>query len=226
MKDLLRRARVVARKSHLKMFTLSFGRLRACWWRESAPANRTTRLEGLKHSPPLHATHLTEMVSGLRGLSGRYVMYGDIYSEYAHKGLERYVFGTMSPYTTYPPSICWVVTKHNNRSDRPTDLRKKDWIEQPIVLAPTKLKSAAPSCWDHFSGKGLLYAMGKITFEKNVPSSLFSGITCRSRVASKWFSRQCLHAQLCLKVFPNKMAAANFLWLHFLNNRSSILSFF
>ena len=25
---------------------------------------------------------------------------------------------------------------------------------------------------------------------------------------------------------PNKMAAANFLWLHFLNNRSSIQSFF
>ena len=33
-----------------------------------------------------------------------------------------------------------------------TDL-KKDWIEQPIVLAPTKLKPAAPSCWDHFRGK-------------------------------------------------------------------------
>ena len=25
---------------------------------------------------------------------------------------------------------------------------------------------------------------------------------------------------------PNKMAAANFIWLHFLNNRSSIQSFF
>ena len=34
--------------------------------RESAPANRATRLEGLKHSPPLHATHLTGTVSGLR----------------------------------------------------------------------------------------------------------------------------------------------------------------
>ena len=38
-------------------------------WREGAPANRATRLEGLKHSPPLHATHLTGTVSGLRGLS-------------------------------------------------------------------------------------------------------------------------------------------------------------
>ena len=38
-------------------------------WREGAPANRATRLEGLKHSPPLHATHLTGTVSGLRVLS-------------------------------------------------------------------------------------------------------------------------------------------------------------
>ena len=38
-------------------------------WREGAPANRATRLEGLKHSPPLHATHLTGTVSGLRELS-------------------------------------------------------------------------------------------------------------------------------------------------------------
>ena len=32
-------------------------------------------------------------------------------------------------------------------------ISKKDWIEQPIVLAPTKLKPAAPSCWYHFRGK-------------------------------------------------------------------------
>ena len=38
-------------------------------WREGAPANRATRLEGLKHSPPLHATHLTGTVSELRELS-------------------------------------------------------------------------------------------------------------------------------------------------------------
>ena len=31
--------------------------------------------------------------------------------------------------------------------------QKKDWIEQPIVLAPTKLKPAAQSCWDHFRAK-------------------------------------------------------------------------
>ena len=36
-------------------------------WREGAPANRATRLEGLAHCPPLHATHLTGTVSGLRG---------------------------------------------------------------------------------------------------------------------------------------------------------------
>ena len=28
-------------------------------WREGAPANRASRLEGLTHSPPLHATHPT-----------------------------------------------------------------------------------------------------------------------------------------------------------------------
>jgi len=31
-------------------------------WKEGAPANRATRLEGLTHSPPLHATHLTGTV--------------------------------------------------------------------------------------------------------------------------------------------------------------------
>ena len=38
-------------------------------WSEGAPANRATRLEGLKHSPPLHATHVTGTVSGLSELS-------------------------------------------------------------------------------------------------------------------------------------------------------------
>ena len=38
-------------------------------WREDPPANRATRLEGLTHSPPLNATHLTWTVSGLRELS-------------------------------------------------------------------------------------------------------------------------------------------------------------
>ena len=32
-------------------------------WREGAPANQATRLGGLKHSPPLHASHLGEIVS-------------------------------------------------------------------------------------------------------------------------------------------------------------------
>ena len=32
-------------------------------WREGAPANRATRIGGLKHSPPLHASHLGEIVS-------------------------------------------------------------------------------------------------------------------------------------------------------------------
>ena len=38
-------------------------------WREGAPANRATRLEGLTHSSRLHATHLTETVSEMCGLS-------------------------------------------------------------------------------------------------------------------------------------------------------------
>ena len=37
--------------------------------REVAPANRATRLEGLKQSPPLLVTHLTGTVSELRELS-------------------------------------------------------------------------------------------------------------------------------------------------------------
>ena len=38
-------------------------------WREGTLANRATWLEGLTHSPPLHATHLTETVSEMSGLS-------------------------------------------------------------------------------------------------------------------------------------------------------------
>ena len=38
-------------------------------WKEGAPANRATRLEGLTHSPPLHTTHLTETVSEMCELS-------------------------------------------------------------------------------------------------------------------------------------------------------------
>ena len=38
-------------------------------WKEGAPANRATRVEGLKHSRPLHGTHLTGTVSGLGELS-------------------------------------------------------------------------------------------------------------------------------------------------------------
>ena len=34
-------------------------------WRRGAPANRATRVGGLKHSTPLHATHLSGIVSRL-----------------------------------------------------------------------------------------------------------------------------------------------------------------
>ena len=43
---------------------------------------------------------------------------------------------------------------HKHRSKQ----RKKGWIEQTIVLAPTKLKPAVQSCWAHFRGKA---TMGK-----------------------------------------------------------------
>ena len=48
------------------MFTSEFKGLFT--WREGAPANQATRLEGLKHSPPLQTTHLSGTVSGLREL--------------------------------------------------------------------------------------------------------------------------------------------------------------
>ena len=49
------------------MFTSEFKGLFT--WREGAPANQATRLEGLKHSQPLYATHQTGTVIGLRELS-------------------------------------------------------------------------------------------------------------------------------------------------------------
>ena len=47
----------------------------------------------------------------------------------------------------------WVFSEYTDVV-QPTDLKRiEDWIEQPIVLARTKLKTAAASCWDHFRGK-------------------------------------------------------------------------
>ena len=34
-------------------------------WRQGAPANQATRQGGLKHHPPLHATHLRGIIGGL-----------------------------------------------------------------------------------------------------------------------------------------------------------------
>ena len=47
--------------SFLKLNWPIFDCLFTC--REGAPTNRATRLGGLKHSPPLHASHLGEIVS-------------------------------------------------------------------------------------------------------------------------------------------------------------------
>ena len=71
----------------------------------------------------------------------------------------------------------------------------------------------------------VIYAKGKITFNKNVPSSLFSGITSfAGSIQMIFFSR--LTCTIRSQGDPNKMAATNFLWLYFLNNRSSIQFFF
>ena len=53
----------------LKCITVVFECKGLFTWREGAPANRATRLEGLTHSPPLHATHLTVTVSEMCELS-------------------------------------------------------------------------------------------------------------------------------------------------------------
>jgi len=107
--------------------------------------------------------------------------------------------------------------------------RKKRGLDRttPIILAPTKLKPAAPSCWDHFRDKAYycLYAMGTITFRKNEASSLFSGITSFAG-SNQMIFLSMLTCTIWSQGGPNKMAAANFLWLHFQNNRGSIQSFF
>ena len=60
------RVNLRVRRQHIPVS--SFAWPKSLRW-EGAPANRATQLEGLTHSPPLHATHLTGTVSGLRGLS-------------------------------------------------------------------------------------------------------------------------------------------------------------
>ena len=67
--------------------------------------------------------------------------------------------------------------------------------------------------------------MGKITFKKNVPSSLFRRITSfAGSIQMIFFSM--LTCAIGSQGGHNEMAAANFLWLHFPNNKSSIQSFF
>lgn len=54
----------------MKNYAAPLPDLRACLhgviWRDGAPANRAAWLEGLTQSPPLHVTHITGTVSGLR----------------------------------------------------------------------------------------------------------------------------------------------------------------
>ena len=67
------------------MFTSEFKGLFT--WREGAPANQATRLEGLKHSPPLQTTHLSGTVSGLREL-----FFGAAAKHNKHNGRPRKLF--------------------------------------------------------------------------------------------------------------------------------------
>ena len=56
--------------SHGPTLLFSWSRFKGLFtWSEGAPAHRATRLEGLKHSPPLHGTHLTGTASELHGQS-------------------------------------------------------------------------------------------------------------------------------------------------------------
>ena len=43
-----------------------------------------------------------------------------------------------------------IFLRHNGKSHWS---KKKGCVEQPTVLAPTKLKPGAPSCWNHFRGR-------------------------------------------------------------------------
>ena len=64
--------------------------------------------------------------------------------------------------------------------------------------------------------------MDRITSKKNVPSSLFSRITSfAGSIQMIFFSML-----TCAQGGYNEMAVANFLWLHFTNNETSIQSFF
>ena len=85
--------------------------------------------------------------------------------------------------------------------------KKKDWIEQ--LLAPTKFKPAALPCWDQ---EKCIFPIQRndMTFAGSIQMIFFLMLTC----TIEWQGG------------PNEMAAANFVWLHFLNNRSSIPPFF
>ena len=70
-----------------------------------------------------------------------------------------------------------------------------------------------------------LYAMGTITFRKNEPSSLFSGITSFAGSNQMIFISM-LTCTIWSQGGPNKMAVANFLWLHIQNKRLDPVIFF
>ena len=70
-----------------------------------------------------------------------------------------------------------------------TDLKKR--LDRTSYSRSHKIEASGAILLGPLSPWSLLYVIGKITFKKNVRSSLFNRITFRTRVASKLFSSQC-----------------------------------
>ena len=74
-----------------------------------------------------------------------------------------------------------------------TDLKKRRLDRASYCSRSHKIEASGANLLGPLSPWSLLYVMAKITFKKNVSSSLFNRITFRTRVASKLFSSQCKH---------------------------------
>ena len=96
----------------------------------------------------------------------------------------------------------------------PSDLKKKDWIEQPIVLAYTKLKPATPSFWGHFRSEAYYMPKAKYIKEKCTFFTIQrNNMSLAGSIHMIFFSMSRLTCMIGSQGGPNKMAAANFLSL-------------
>lgn len=87
--------------------------------------------------------------------------------------VQRYIHGK-----TKQPEFIPLISKKKTESSNLLFSLQQNWSQRRHLVGTT------------FAVK-LTLCHGQITFKKIVPSSLFSGRGCRSRVASKWFSSQC-----------------------------------